>query len=126
MIDRAVDEYRGARTPLSSWLESEIPKALAALRHMMDRLEDYVAQGSGEQGAGSSEQGAGGHHVPMVGEQGAGSTEHGAWCAFPAPNDAGGAPTLQADAAPVLLPAPRSPLPAPSSPLPAPPPGGPS
>ena len=42
-IDRAVDEYRGARTPLSSWLESEAPKALAALRRMMDNLEDYLA-----------------------------------------------------------------------------------
>ncbi len=43
-IDRAVDEYRGARTPLSMWLESEAPKALAALRRMMDNLEDYLAQ----------------------------------------------------------------------------------
>ncbi len=43
-IDRAVDEFRGARTPLSIWLESEAPKALAALRRMMDNLEDYLAQ----------------------------------------------------------------------------------
>jgi len=42
-IDHAVDEFRGARTPLASWLESEIPKALAALRRMMDNLEDYLA-----------------------------------------------------------------------------------
>ena len=56
-IDHAVDEYRGARTPLSSWLETEAPKALAALRRMMDNLEDYLAQqaGSGEPGAGSGE-----------------------------------------------------------------------
>ncbi len=43
-IDHAVDEYRGARTPLSGWLETEAPKALAALRRMMDNLEDYLAQ----------------------------------------------------------------------------------
>ena len=53
-IDRAVDEYRGARTPLSSWLESEAPKALAALRRMMDNLEDYLALQA--PGAGSGEQ----------------------------------------------------------------------
>jgi hypothetical protein len=53
-IDRAVDEYRGARMPLSGWLEAEAPKALAALRRMMDNLEDYVAQqvfGGGPAGA---------------------------------------------------------------------------
>jgi len=44
VIDHAVDEFRGARTPLSIWLESEAPKALAALRRMMDNLEDYLAQ----------------------------------------------------------------------------------
>ncbi len=43
-IDHAVDEFRGARTPISLWLESEAPKALAALRRMMDNLEDYLAQ----------------------------------------------------------------------------------
>jgi len=42
-IDRAVDEYRGARTPLSGWLETEAPKALAVLRRMMDHLEEYLA-----------------------------------------------------------------------------------
>ncbi len=42
-IDRGVDEYRGARTPLAGWLESELPKALAALRRMMDNLEAYLA-----------------------------------------------------------------------------------
>jgi len=42
-IDHAVDEYRGARTPLASWLDSESSKALAALRRMMDNLEDYLA-----------------------------------------------------------------------------------
>ena len=43
-IDHAVDDYRGARTPLASWLESDAHKALAALRRMMDNLEDYLAQ----------------------------------------------------------------------------------
>jgi hypothetical protein len=42
-IDRAVDEYRGARTPLSAWLDSEAPKALAALRRMMENLDAYLA-----------------------------------------------------------------------------------
>jgi hypothetical protein len=47
-IDHQVDEYRGSRTPLSSWLETEAPKALAALHRMMDHLEDYLAlQASG-------------------------------------------------------------------------------
>ncbi|MEI8376891.1 MAG: hypothetical protein WCJ35_29100, partial [Planctomycetota bacterium] len=64
VIDHAVNEYRGARTPLSSYLESEVPKGLAALRRMMDNLEDYLAQhapSSGSSGVmGSGEQGAGG------------------------------------------------------------------
>ncbi len=42
-IDRAVDDYRGARTPLASWLEAEAPKALATLRRMMADLEAYLA-----------------------------------------------------------------------------------
>ncbi len=42
-IDHAVDEYRGSRTPFTGWLESEAPKALAALGRMMDNLEDYLA-----------------------------------------------------------------------------------
>jgi len=42
-IDRAVDEYRGARVPLAGWLEADVPKALAALRRMMANLEDYLA-----------------------------------------------------------------------------------
>jgi hypothetical protein len=60
-IDHAVDEFRGARTPLANWLESDAPKALAALRRMMDNLEQYLAVhapggASREQGAGSGEQ----------------------------------------------------------------------
>jgi hypothetical protein len=42
-IDEAVNEYRGAKTPLASWLESEAFKAIAALRRMMDHLDSYVA-----------------------------------------------------------------------------------
>jgi hypothetical protein len=42
-IDEAVNDYRGAKTPLAAWLESEAPKALAALRRMMENLETYVA-----------------------------------------------------------------------------------
>jgi hypothetical protein len=42
-IDEAVDDYRGAKTPLASWLESEALKAIAALRRMMDNLDTYVA-----------------------------------------------------------------------------------
>jgi hypothetical protein len=42
-IDQGVNEYRGARTPLAGWLESEAPKALATLRRMMDNLEGYLA-----------------------------------------------------------------------------------
>ena len=56
VIDHAVDEYRGARTPFASWPESEAPKALAALRRMMDKLEDYLAlhaSGGGPAGAAS-------------------------------------------------------------------------
>ena len=42
-IDEAVNDYRGARTPLAAWLESEAPKAIAVLHRMMDQLETYVA-----------------------------------------------------------------------------------
>jgi hypothetical protein len=75
-IDHAVDEYRGARTPLSSWLESEAPKALAALRRMMANLENYVAL-QGEQGAGGGEQGEGrGEKEEGGGEKEEGSGEN--------------------------------------------------
>jgi hypothetical protein len=108
-IDHAVDEFRGARTPLCIWLEAEAPKALATLRRMMDNLEDYVALQSRERGAGSGEQGAGsGEQEAGGGEQGAASVRD----TLPLPNDAGEAPAPQTNPAPVLLPAPRSPLPA--------------
>jgi len=50
-IDRAVDEYRGARVPLSVWLESEVPKSLAALRRMMENLEEYLAMHASDGGS---------------------------------------------------------------------------
>jgi hypothetical protein len=52
-IDHGVDEFRGARAPLAGWLEWEAPKALAALRRMMENLEEYLAMhaaGSGPAG----------------------------------------------------------------------------
>lgn len=42
-IDETVNDYRGAKTPLVSWLESDALKAIAALSRMMDNLETYVA-----------------------------------------------------------------------------------
>ena len=42
-IDEAVNDYRGRKTPLASWLESDAVKAIAALHRMMDNLESYVA-----------------------------------------------------------------------------------
>ncbi|MGO9108798.1 MAG: hypothetical protein ACLP9L_06155 [Thermoguttaceae bacterium] len=90
-IDHAVDEYRGARTPLSIWLESEAPKALAALRRMMDNLEDYLAlnvAGDGSAGA-----------IPSVNPaNNAGETPalHDNTSVTPAPqSDAGETPALQ-------------------------------
>ena len=69
IIDHAVDEYRGARTPLWIWLESEAPKALAALRRMMDHLEDYLAlhaPGGGSAGVAPAESRARGSDVFVV------------------------------------------------------------
>ena len=138
-IDHAVDEYRGARSPFSSWLESEAPKALAALRRMMDNLEDYLAvqahggsfpaaMGSGRQaaasrqGAGSEEQRAASREQGAEsGEQAAGSGEklHVSADVSPATNatnDTRETPAQQSDDLSVLLPAPRSPLPAANGP----------
>jgi hypothetical protein len=64
-IDRAVDEFRGARTPLAGWLESEAPKALAALRRMMEHLEDYLALHS----SGSGTAGMSGTHSSALPEE---------------------------------------------------------
>jgi hypothetical protein len=41
-IDRAADDYRAARGPVAGWLDSELPKALAALKRMREALEIYV------------------------------------------------------------------------------------
>ena len=53
-IDEAVNDYRGARTPLASWLESEAFKAIAALKRMMDNLDTYVAMQAPSGGAASA------------------------------------------------------------------------
>lgn len=113
-IDRGVDEYRGARTPLSGWLESEIPKALAALRRMMDNLEAYLALNAPSGGSAgvmpSGEQGA--RHTEK--EVGSAEKPHGPVGASPAGN-AGN----DADETPALPPGSEQELPAPCSPLPA-------
>ena len=55
-IDQAVSEYRGSRTALAGWLESEAPRAMSALHRMMDNLEAYLSvQGSSNTGTGSSD-----------------------------------------------------------------------
>src|SRR5260221_13874442 len=38
-IDEAVNDYRGARTPLAAWLESGTPKAIASPHRQVDQLE---------------------------------------------------------------------------------------
>ena len=45
------------RPPFAAWLESETPKAMAALRRMMDNLEDYLAQQAGSLADGRGEAG---------------------------------------------------------------------
>ena len=47
-IDDAVNDYRGARTPLAGWLDAEAPKAIASLKRMMDHLETYLAMQAAE------------------------------------------------------------------------------
>lgn len=109
-VDHAVDDYRGARTPLASWLESEGPKALATLRRIMDNLEDYLSL----QGAGSG---------PGTCAAGGGEVAAGVSPATTPPSDASGATTQQSDGVPVILPAPRPAAQVPR-PLPAEPEGG--
>jgi hypothetical protein len=41
-IERAVHEYRGSRGQVSSWLETEHPKAMSVLKRMAAALERYV------------------------------------------------------------------------------------
>jgi hypothetical protein len=43
VIDRAVNEYRGNFSQFSSWLQADLPKALAALDRMSEALQSYVA-----------------------------------------------------------------------------------
>ena len=43
LIDRSVDECRGAFTQFSSAIQMELPKAIAALDRMSESLETYVA-----------------------------------------------------------------------------------
>jgi exonuclease VII large subunit len=42
-IDHAVNEYRGGRTQLSSWLDAEVPRGLATLERLSQSLESYVS-----------------------------------------------------------------------------------
>ena len=43
MIEQAVNEYRGGSTQFTSWLEGDLPKALAALDRMTEALQSYLA-----------------------------------------------------------------------------------
>jgi hypothetical protein len=45
-IDRAVDDFRKSSAQFSSWLEGDLPKALAALDRMTESLQSYVAFGA--------------------------------------------------------------------------------
>lgn len=42
-IEKAVNEYRARSRQLSGWLEGDLPRALAALNHMTNALESYLA-----------------------------------------------------------------------------------
>jgi hypothetical protein len=50
-VERAVNEYRGSCSQFSSWLDADFPKALAALEHMTEALEAYVAAPAGQAAA---------------------------------------------------------------------------
>ena len=41
-IDQAVNEYRAMRTQLVGWIDMDVPKALAVLDRLSERLEAYV------------------------------------------------------------------------------------
>ncbi|MGA2031448.1 MAG: hypothetical protein ABSG68_04265 [Thermoguttaceae bacterium] len=43
LIDHTVNEYRALGSQLANWLEAEEPRAVAALKRMMDALEAYLA-----------------------------------------------------------------------------------
>ncbi len=42
MIERAVNEYRASRSQFAGWLDSDFPRAVAALSRMISDLEAYV------------------------------------------------------------------------------------
>ena len=54
-IERAVNEYHGGCTQFTSWLEGDLPKALAALDRMTEALESYVAMATSEESAAPEE-----------------------------------------------------------------------
>jgi len=47
-IEKAVIEYRGNVGHLGRWLEADLPRALAALQHMITALDAYVAAAAPE------------------------------------------------------------------------------
>jgi hypothetical protein len=42
-VERAVRDYRAARSSLANWLDADCPRAVAALRRMTETLQHYVA-----------------------------------------------------------------------------------
>jgi hypothetical protein len=50
-IDRAMDDFRRARTVFSTWLETDMAKAAATLNKMSERLTTYVSMESPTQSA---------------------------------------------------------------------------
>jgi type II secretory pathway component PulJ len=54
-ISHAVHEYKGGVGPLARWLETDLPRALAALEQMSTALESYVAIEPATADAGGSE-----------------------------------------------------------------------
>jgi hypothetical protein len=42
-IDRAVDEFQQSRTQFIAWLDTDLPRAVAALSRMSDALDSYVS-----------------------------------------------------------------------------------
>ena len=52
-VDHELTEYRGSINQLSGWLQSDHPRAIAALKRMTSALESYVALRSSGEAAGS-------------------------------------------------------------------------
>jgi DNA repair exonuclease SbcCD ATPase subunit len=42
-IDRAIDEFQRNRNKFAVWLDTDLPKAVAALRRMSEALDDYIS-----------------------------------------------------------------------------------